>query len=107
MVDEGRATRLLRGIAEPVDRLARASDHRNTDSESLWLDGVKYLFVTAIEGGVDLAHHIIRPNRGAPRHQRCGDTPTWCSRSRLVGDSRERLESRWLSEHLGAPVRES
>ncbi len=59
MVDEGRAARLLRGIAERVDRLAHASDHRNTDSESLWLDGVKYLFVTAIEGSVDLAHHII------------------------------------------------
>jgi uncharacterized protein YutE (UPF0331/DUF86 family) len=78
MVDEGRATRLLRGIAERVDRLARASDHRNTDSESLWLDGVKYLFVTAIEPSVDLAHHIISSE-----------------------------SSRWLSEHLGAPVRES
>jgi uncharacterized protein YutE (UPF0331/DUF86 family) len=59
MVDEGRAARLLRGIAERVERLAHASDNRNTDSESLWLDGVKYLFVTAIEGSVDLAHHII------------------------------------------------
>ena len=59
MVDEGRAARLLRGIAERVDRLAHASNHRNTDTESLWLDGVKYLFVTAIEGSVDLAHHII------------------------------------------------
>jgi uncharacterized protein YutE (UPF0331/DUF86 family) len=59
MVDEGRAARLLRGVAERVDRSAHASEHRNTDSESLWLDGVKYLFVTAIEGSVDLAHHII------------------------------------------------
>lgn len=59
VVDEGRAARLLRGIAERVDRLAHASEHRNTDSDSLWLDGVKYLFVTAIEGSVDLAHHII------------------------------------------------
>jgi uncharacterized protein YutE (UPF0331/DUF86 family) len=59
MVDEGRAARLLRGVAERVDRLTHASEHRNTEGESLWLDGVKYLFVTAIEGSVDLAHHII------------------------------------------------
>jgi hypothetical protein len=43
MVDEGRAARLLRGVAERVDRLAHSSEHRITDSESLWLDGVKYL----------------------------------------------------------------
>jgi uncharacterized protein YutE (UPF0331/DUF86 family) len=49
----------LRGIAERVERLAHASDNRNTDSESLWLDGVKYLFVTGIEGSVDLARYII------------------------------------------------
>ena len=33
----------------------------------MWLDGVKYLFVTAIEGSVDLAHHIISSESwGAP-----------------------------------------
>jgi uncharacterized protein YutE (UPF0331/DUF86 family) len=58
MVDEGRASRLLRGIAERVDRLAQAAIHPDSDSDSLWLDGVKYLFITAIEGCVDLAHHI-------------------------------------------------
>ena len=26
---------------------------------SLWLEGVKYLFITTIEGCVDVAHHIV------------------------------------------------
>ena len=58
MVDEGRAARLLRGVAERVSRLESASNTRDQAPESLWLDGVKYLFITSIEGCVDLAHHI-------------------------------------------------
>jgi uncharacterized protein YutE (UPF0331/DUF86 family) len=58
MVDEGRAARLLRGVADRIHRLNEAADHRDDDPSSLWLDGVKYLFVTAIEGCVDVAHHI-------------------------------------------------
>ena len=58
MVDEGRAARLLRAINERVDRLSHAAKRRDSAAGSLWLDGVKYNFVTAIEGCVDLAHHF-------------------------------------------------
>jgi uncharacterized protein YutE (UPF0331/DUF86 family) len=58
VVDEGRVARLLRAISERVDRLEAANDGRSDAPESLWLDGVKYLFVTSIEGCVDVAHHI-------------------------------------------------
>jgi uncharacterized protein YutE (UPF0331/DUF86 family) len=68
VVDEGRVSRLLRGIDERVDRLDGqrqfASERRD---DPLWLDGVKYSFVTAIEGCVDVAHHLGASERwGAP-----------------------------------------
>ena len=60
MVDEGRVARVLRDVSERVDRLAAEHDHAATRrSEPLWLDGIKYLFVTAIEGCIDVAHHIL------------------------------------------------
>ena len=58
MVDEGRAVRLLRGIADRIRRLDEATVRRDDDPTSLWLDGVKYLFITAIEGCIDVAHHL-------------------------------------------------
>ena len=58
MVDEGRAARLLRGIADRIRRLDEATVRRDDDPTSLWLDGVKYLFITAIEGCIDVAHHL-------------------------------------------------
>lgn len=68
MVDEGRVTRLLRNIDERVGRLAdeRANVTARRDDD-LWLDAIKYLFVTAIEGCVDVAHHLSASERwGAP-----------------------------------------
>ncbi len=58
MVDEGRAARLLRGVADRLRRLEEAAAHPDLTASSLWLDGVKYLFITSIEGCIDLAHHI-------------------------------------------------
>ena len=58
MVDEGRASRLLRGISERIRRLDVAAANRDDNPASLWLDGIKYLFITAIEGCVDVAHHV-------------------------------------------------
>jgi uncharacterized protein YutE (UPF0331/DUF86 family) len=58
VVDEGRVTRLLRGIAERTERLRSAAAVPEAGRPDLWLDGVKYLFVTAIEGCVDVAQHI-------------------------------------------------
>jgi uncharacterized protein YutE (UPF0331/DUF86 family) len=68
VVDEGRVSRLLRDIDERVGRLSGqqqfASGRRD---DPMWLDGIKYLFVTAIEGCVDVAHHLAASERwGAP-----------------------------------------
>ena len=59
MVDRVRALRLLRAVTDDVAVLqaeATASDDRRADP--MWLRGVKYTFVTAIEGCVDVAQHI-------------------------------------------------
>lgn len=59
MVDRVRALRLLRAVTDDVAVLraeATASDARRADP--MWLRGVKYTFVTAIEGCVDVAQHI-------------------------------------------------
>ena len=64
MVDEGRIARLLRGIEE---RVARLEQQRTSGAEArrdpMWLDGIKYLFVTAIEACVDVAHHLAASER--------------------------------------------
>lgn len=69
MVDEGRVARLLRGVDERVGRLdaarARLGGRAADQADSVELDAVKYLFVTAIEGCVDVAHHIAASERWA------------------------------------------
>lgn len=68
VVDEGRVTRLLRDIDERVTRLATERQHaaqRSTDE--LWLDAIRYLFLTSIEGCIDVAHHVAAAERlGSP-----------------------------------------
>lgn len=59
MVDEVRVLRLLRAITDDLSVLRReseADDERRADP--IWLRGVKYTFVTAIEACVDVAQHI-------------------------------------------------
>lgn len=59
MVDEVRVLRLLRAISDDLEVLRReagADDQRRSDP--LWLRGVKYAFVTAIEAVVDVAQHV-------------------------------------------------
>lgn len=64
MVDEGRVARLLRGVEERVSRLAaQRANVPKRRHDTLWLDGIKYLFVTAIEGCVDVAHHLAASER--------------------------------------------
>jgi uncharacterized protein YutE (UPF0331/DUF86 family) len=58
MVDEGRATRLLRAITDRLDRLDAARARQLDARDDLWLDGIKYLLVTTIETCVDVAQHI-------------------------------------------------
>lgn len=63
MVDEGRLSRLLRDITDRTRRLRAAAATAETDRYDLWLDGVKYLFVTAIEGCIDVAQHVASSER--------------------------------------------
>lgn len=63
MVDEGRVSRLLRDITERTERLRAAASADAEERGDLWLDAVKYLFVTAIEGCVDVAQHVAASER--------------------------------------------
>ena len=59
MVDEGRVLRLLRSIADDTAVLRQevgASEERRQDP--IWLRGVKYTFVTAIEACVDVVDRL-------------------------------------------------
>ena len=59
MVDELRVLRLLRSISDDLAVLrAEASADPGRRADPLWLRGVKYTFVTAIEAAVDVAQHV-------------------------------------------------
>ena len=67
MVDEDRVLRLLRSVADDAAVLrqeAGASQERRQDP--IWLRGVKYTFVTAIEACVDVAQHICAAEGWGP-----------------------------------------
>lgn len=67
MVDEVRVLRLLRAITDDLSVLRHesdADDERRADP--LWLRGVKYTFVTAIEACVDVAQHLCATQGWGP-----------------------------------------
>ena len=67
MVDHVRVARILRRLSEDVSTLeaeARASATRRADP--MWMPGVKYSFVTAVEAVVDVAHHLCARQGWAP-----------------------------------------
>ena len=67
MVDEDRVLRLLRSVTDDVSVLrgeAGADEGRREDP--IWLRGVKYTFVTAIEACVDVAQHICATEGWGP-----------------------------------------
>lgn len=67
VVDEGRGGWLLRAVSERTNRLRAVFEVPLDERGDLWLDGVKYPFVTAIEGCVDVAQHIVSSEElGAP-----------------------------------------
>jgi len=76
VVDEGRILRLLRGITDDLTILRResaADEARRADP--IWLRGVKYTFVTAIEACIDVAQHICSAEGWGPlptTATRCG-----------------------------------
>jgi uncharacterized protein YutE (UPF0331/DUF86 family) len=67
VVDEGRILRLLRNISDDVSVLRRESgaDERRR-ADPIWLRGVKYTFVTAIEACIDVAQHICATEGWGP-----------------------------------------
>ncbi|MEO8816061.1 MAG: DUF86 domain-containing protein [Mycobacterium sp.] len=67
MVDSVRALRLLRGITDDLAVLRReAQAGAVRRSDPIWLRGVKYTFITAIESGLDVAQHICAARGWGP-----------------------------------------
>lgn len=67
MVDETRVLRLLRSL---TDTLAVLRDEQGADHDRrrdpMWLRGVKYSFVVAIEHAIDVAHHLCSAQGWGP-----------------------------------------
>lgn len=67
MVDEGRVLRLLRSITDDIAVLKGESGAgRSRREDPIWLRGVKYTFVTAIEACMDVAQHICAAEGWGP-----------------------------------------
>ena len=67
MVDETRVLRLLRSISDDVSVLQRESSaDEGRREDPMWLRGVKYTFVTAIEACLDVAQHICATEGWGP-----------------------------------------
>ena len=67
MVDEVRVLRLLRSISDDLGVLrAEAAADPLRRGDPLWLRGVKYTFVTAIEASVDVAQHVCASEGWGP-----------------------------------------
>jgi uncharacterized protein YutE (UPF0331/DUF86 family) len=67
MVDEDRVLRLLRSITDDVSVLKSESEAgKDRREDPIWLRGVKYTFVTAIEACVDVAQHICATEGWGP-----------------------------------------
>lgn len=67
MVDDVRVARLLRALSDDVSVLqqeASASPERRSDQ--MWLRGVKYSFITAIESMIDVAQHTCASEGWGP-----------------------------------------
>ncbi|WP_166355765.1 type VII toxin-antitoxin system HepT family RNase toxin [Phytoactinopolyspora limicola] len=59
MVDEERVMRLAGEVTRDVARLRTLSEADNLTDLPDQLDAVKYRFITAIEGCVSIAHHVL------------------------------------------------
>jgi uncharacterized protein YutE (UPF0331/DUF86 family) len=67
VVDEVRVLRLLRSISDDLAVLrAEASADPGRQADPIWLRGVKYTFVTAIEASVDVAQHVCASQGWGP-----------------------------------------
>jgi uncharacterized protein YutE (UPF0331/DUF86 family) len=92
VVDETRVLRLLRSMADDVSRLeAEAGASADRRSDPMWLAGVKYHFVTAIEAAVDVAQHICAAEGWGPPQTNGEAMSLLGSRGILTGDLADRM----------------
>lgn len=67
MVDETRVLRLLRSVGDDLAVLRSAcATTAERRADPLWLRGVKYTFVTAIESCIDVAQHVCAAEGWGP-----------------------------------------
>lgn len=67
MVDQDRVLRLLRALRDDIAVLRdEAGADRMRRADRLWLRGIKYTFVTAIEACVDVAQHFCASEGWGP-----------------------------------------
>lgn len=67
MIDETRVARLLRSVTDDTVTLSRESGAgEDRRSDPMWLRGVKYTFVTAIEACLDVAQHLCASEGWGP-----------------------------------------
>jgi uncharacterized protein YutE (UPF0331/DUF86 family) len=67
MVDKTRVLHLLRALSDDLAVLRSAAAARPEQrTEPLWLRGVKYTFITAIEACIDVAQHICAAEGWGP-----------------------------------------
>jgi uncharacterized protein YutE (UPF0331/DUF86 family) len=67
VVDEPRVLRLLRSVSDDLSVLkAAAQSNSDRSSDPLWLRGIKYTFVTAIESCIDVAQHFCASEGWGP-----------------------------------------
>jgi uncharacterized protein YutE (UPF0331/DUF86 family) len=84
VVDEIRVLRLLRAVSDDLARLraeASADDLRRRDP--MWLPGVKYTLITAIEACVDIAQHLCSSEGWGPPADN-GDAVRLLARHRVL-----------------------
>lgn len=69
MVDEARVYALLRVIGVDLDVLRAERDAAaERRADPIWLRGVKYTLVTAVEGCIDVAQHMAASESWGPPH---------------------------------------
>ncbi len=98
VVDEVRILRLLRSISDDLVVLrADGSADPARWADALWLRGVKYTFVTAIEAAVDGAQHVSASQGVGPAAgQRRRDSSPGRPRSAVTRPRGQRAPCGWL-----------
>ncbi|RBY77759.1 DUF86 domain-containing protein [Geodermatophilus sp. TF02-6] len=96
MVDELRVHRLLRWLTDRIaDLSAEAGADEQRRADPMWLRGVKYLFITAVEAGIDVAQHVCAAEGWGPPNT---------NRDAMLVLARHGVVSRELGHHMADAV---